>query len=77
MANPAARALLADKQTEVIINVLPPCAIEVRAQFPRKRASVVVVVVVAAVTACTKPVWHAVPLSFIVQSISYKNHYKQ
>lgn len=29
MVNPAARALLADKQTETEINVLPPCGVEV------------------------------------------------
>ncbi|CAM9797625.1 unnamed protein product, partial [Hapterophycus canaliculatus] len=37
MTNPAARALLADKQTEVIINVLPPCAVEVILDAPEKR----------------------------------------
>ena len=29
MVNPAARALLVDKQTDVEVNILPPCAIEV------------------------------------------------
>ncbi|CAM9285124.1 unnamed protein product [Scytosiphon promiscuus] len=37
MANPAARALLADKQMEVIIRVLAPCTIEVTLDAPEKK----------------------------------------
>lgn len=34
MVNPAARALLTDRQMEVEINILPPCGVEVRGCTP-------------------------------------------
>ncbi|CAN0424901.1 unnamed protein product, partial [Ectocarpus sp. 12 AP-2014] len=37
MVNPAARALLADKQTETTINVLPPCGVEIIMHAPEKK----------------------------------------
>eukprot|EP00903_Cladosiphon_okamuranus_P010856 g10255.t2 len=37
MVNPAARALLIDKQTSFELNILPPCAIEIMINAPDKR----------------------------------------